>query len=142
MNREPDSDRLLERLRELPSPKLDERASARMVRAASREFDAYARGPAWLLQLGRAWSDVGLPAVLVACGVAYLLIGVSSLVRVFGPGLDAGTATAALSAPEQARATHQSPRVRSQRTLSVSARTRGTHVTPRSRPIALGSTTR
>jgi hypothetical protein len=74
-----ESDPLLYRLRELPSPMLDPRSHARVLRRAERELEGQGY-TAW----GRIWSTWALPAVLLAGGAGYVVEVIAKVRQLFG----------------------------------------------------------
>jgi hypothetical protein len=70
-------DPLLSRLRDLPSPTLDEAARARVLRRAEREL--LGERLAW-----RAWSGWALSAVLLLCEAVYVVEVVAKVRVLFG----------------------------------------------------------
>ncbi len=72
-----ESDPLLSRLRDLPSPSGDPATRARVLRAATREL----RGAS---AVARAWSAWALPAMLLACEAAYVLDALGKMRAIFG----------------------------------------------------------
>jgi len=92
-------DSLFEQVRTLQSPALGAEASDRIYRRAARELDTYGRGPRWLLELGRAWMELGVPALLTCCALGWIVLGVADLHRVYGPRRG-GTAAIGTTAPD------------------------------------------
>jgi hypothetical protein len=75
-----DADPLVTRLRELPSPLLDEPLRARVLRRAEAELGDRQR--VW--RAYREWSSWALPAVLVACEAVYVIEVIAKVRLLFG----------------------------------------------------------
>lgn len=80
-----DRDSLFDQLRELPDPDLPAKAHDDIKRRARLVLASQSRAPRWWVSSMRAWSQVGVPAVLAAAGLFYLVAGLSQLARIYGP---------------------------------------------------------
>jgi hypothetical protein len=80
-----DEDPLLSELRARSVRPLEDSARARVQRLADEAFRAEHAPGSWWVQAERAWSRRGLPVVLLATGVFYVVTAVSAMTRIYGP---------------------------------------------------------